>query len=118
MIERWIDEVKKKVQPEMLGMIAIHHGLVRATSKDGRRISRMRLSYDKDRLSTIVQDLKRRDGIGEIMVWINEGELSVGDDIMYVLVAGRFRQDVFPVLERLVGLIKSEVVKEEELEMA
>jgi hypothetical protein len=38
----------------------------------------------------------------------------VGDDIMYVLVAGRFRTDVLPTLQELLGIIKKDVVKEQE----
>lgn len=48
-------------------------------------------------------------------VWLNEGELNVGDDIMKVLVAGRFRSDVLPVLQDLLTFLKTEVVKEKEV---
>jgi len=57
----------------------------------------MGLSYNKGLLESTVREMKARDGIVEIRVWINEGELRVGDDIMYVLVAGRFRTDILPV---------------------
>ena len=39
----------------------------------------------------------------------------VGDDSMYVLVAGRFRTDVLPVLGDLVYRLKNEVIKETEI---
>jgi len=51
----------------------------------------------------------------EIKAWINQGELKIGDDIMYVLVAGRFRTDVLPVLQELLTFVKGEVVREEEV---
>jgi len=38
-----------------------------------------------------------------------------GDDIMKVLVAGDIRDNVFAALQRLVSLIKSEVLSESEL---
>ena len=47
-------------------------------------------------------------------VWLNEGELSVGDDIMYVLIGGDIRPHVVDALQYLVGRIKSECVTEEE----
>ncbi len=47
--------------------------------------------------------------------WVNEGSLSVGDDIMKVLVAGDIRDNVFAALQRLVSLIKSEVLSESEM---
>jgi molybdopterin synthase catalytic subunit len=55
------------------------------------------------------------EGIVDIRAWINEGTLSVGDDIMVVCVAGRFRKDVLPVFQELIALIKTEIVLEEEL---
>jgi hypothetical protein len=36
-----------------------------------------------------------------IKAWINEGPLKVGDDIMYVLVAGRLKTNVLPTFEEL-----------------
>jgi molybdopterin synthase catalytic subunit len=50
-----------------------------------------------------------------VKVWINSGNLKVGDKIMFVLVAGRFRTDVLPVFEELLSLIKNEIVTEEEV---
>ena len=48
-------------------------------------------------------------------VWINQGKLSIGDDIMFVLVAGRFRTDVLPVFQELIREIKNNVVTEKEM---
>ena len=42
------------------------------------------------------------------------GELTIGDDIMYVLVAGTIRPVVIPALEELVRQIKTTVVTEVE----
>jgi molybdopterin synthase catalytic subunit len=62
-----------------------------------------------------LDELSKRDGIVEIKVWINEGLLKIGDDIMYALVAGKFRTSVIPVLEELVSRIKKEIVSEKEI---
>jgi molybdopterin synthase catalytic subunit len=75
----------------------------------------MRLSYDRGLLAGAVADAKKREGIVDVRAWINEGDLKVGDDIMYVLVAGRFRTDVLPVLQELLTKIKGEVVREDEV---
>jgi molybdopterin synthase catalytic subunit len=50
-----------------------------------------------------------------VRVWVNEGHLGVGDDIMLVLVAGDIRDNVFPALQGLVGELKTRVVKEREI---
>lgn len=96
-------------------MILIHNGIVRETSKDGKPVKGMKLSYDSEKLNEIINEIKRKDGILEVKVWINEGHLKIGDDIMKVLVAGRLRTDVFPALQELIGKIKNEVVNEEEI---
>jgi molybdopterin synthase catalytic subunit len=114
MISEWIKEIKKNSPPDMLGMILAHNGVVRATSKEGKPVHSMRLSYDREKLENLVRIMKEREGIADIRVWINEGDLKIGDDIMNVCVAGRFRTDVFPALQDLVGTIKREIVKEEE----
>jgi molybdopterin synthase catalytic subunit len=114
MIKQWITEVKKKAPPEGLGMILIHNGLVRATSKEGRPVIGMRLSYDAEKLKMAITAHRDKEGIVDIRVWINQGDLQVGDDIMMALVAGRFRTDVLPVFESLIATIKKEVVRKEE----
>lgn len=114
MIDQWISEIKKNCPPESLGMILVHNGLVRATSKEGKQVSGMKLSYDRAALDKLVCRMRDTDGIVDIRVLINEGELELGDDIMHVCVAGRYRTDVFPVFQELISLIKKQIVHEEE----
>jgi molybdopterin synthase catalytic subunit len=115
MINQWIKEIKKECPANMLGMILLHNGIVRATAKNGGKIEAMNLSYDRAKLEAAVRELKKRDGIADIKAWINEGHLHVGDDIMNVCVAGRFRKDVLPVFQELITMIKTEIVREEEM---
>jgi molybdopterin synthase catalytic subunit len=116
MIEAWIKEIKKNCNPDVLGMILVHNGIVRATAKDGKPVKAMKLSYDKDMLQDVMEKYKAEAGIAEIKVWINQGELQIGDDIMNVCVAGRFRTDILPVFQELLTIIKNEIVREEEVE--
>ena len=116
MFEQWITEVKKEAAPEGLGMILIHNGLVRATSKEGRPVRGMKLTYDAEKLGRAVAENEKREGVSAIRVWINRGDLQVGDDIMRLLVAGRFRTDVLPVFESLLTIIKREIVREQEIQ--
>ena len=48
-------------------------------------------------------------------MWVNEGELNVGDDIMQVLIGADIRPHAVKCLETLVGRIKNECVTEKEL---
>jgi len=115
-IDRWIKEIKQKADPEELGMILVHNGIVRATSKSRKPVRGMKLSYDKEKLDSVVLTLKRKTGVLDIKVWINAGNLQVGDDIMFLAVAGRFRTDVLPVFQELLSAIKREIVTEQEIQ--
>jgi molybdopterin synthase catalytic subunit len=115
MIQSWIDEIKAQSAMDQLGMILIHNGIVRATSKEGKPVKGMFLSFDENLLDNTIARFKEADGIVDIKVWINHGKLSIGDDIMFVLVAGRFRTDVLPVFQELIREIKNNVVTEKEM---
>ena len=69
---------------------------------------------DEKKLKLLIPIFKQRTGVVEVKVWINSGNLKVGDNIMLLLVAGRFKTDVLPVLEELLALVKNEIVTEEE----
>jgi len=114
MIDNWISEIKQQADPRELGMILVHNGLVRATSKEGKDVRGIHLSSDKARLQELIRQYSSKEGIEAVRAWINDGNLEIGDTIMYVLVAGRFRTDVLPAFESLISAIKKEVVKEQE----
>ena len=54
-------------------------------------------------------------GIFLARVWLNEGQLETGDDIMLVLVGGDIRPHVVDALQELVGELKNHCVTEQEL---
>ncbi len=115
MIESWIEEVKQKANPEEIGMILVHNGIVRGSSKSGKPVRGMKLAYDQKKLDSVIPTFEKTPGIAAVRVWINSGDLKIGDNIMFLLVAGRFKTDVFPVLEKLLSIIKNEVVLEQEV---
>jgi len=115
MLDTWLKEVKETADPASLGMILVHDGIVRATSKTGEHIQGMRLSHDKQKLEMVVSQLRTWPGLVDIRVWINSGDLKVGDDIMLAMVAGRFRTDILPVFVELLNAIKNDIVHEDEI---
>lgn len=54
MIDEWLKEVKQRANPQDLGMIMVHNGIVRGTSKSGRPMQGMKLSYDQKRLNSVI----------------------------------------------------------------
>ena len=116
MIEKWLEEVKAAADPEELGMILVHNGIVRGASKSGKPVRGMKLSYDRKKLDSVLPGFRQRPGVVKVKVWINAGDLKVSDDIMLLLVAGKFRTDVLPVFEELLSVIKREIVTEVEIQ--
>ena len=114
-IDDWIRDVKSQPGSAAIGMILAHQGVVRGASRSGEPVSGMVLSTDSKRFDEVLAEAGSWPGIFAVRGWVNEGELSVGDDIMRVVVAGDIRDNVFAALQRLVALIKNEVVSESEL---
>ncbi len=114
-VQAWLDEIKGGPDAPRIGMYLVHNGVVRGAARDGSAVSGMDLSYERERLAEVVAQIGARPGVVAVRVWINEGRLSVGDDIMYALVAGDIRENVLGSLQELVRLVKSEVVTEREL---
>jgi molybdopterin synthase catalytic subunit len=113
--ENWLEEVRSLPGNPPIGMCLMHNGVVRGTARDGTPVSGMDLSYDAEKLCAIVDLIRCRNGIAEVRAWINQGRLSVGDDIMRVLVAGDNRDNVFAALQELVRLMKTDCIRENEL---
>jgi molybdopterin synthase catalytic subunit len=109
-------KLKRHPRSSEMGMIASHRGLVRATSRSGSPVRGLSIRFDSTIVKSIVDEIKRRPGIIEVLVDFNEGDLAVGDDVMVVLVAGDIRENVFPVLVDAVNLLKSKAaIKEEQI---
>jgi molybdopterin synthase catalytic subunit len=75
----------------------------------------MRFSYDAEKVETARNAALAMPGIQYVRVWLNSGELKVGDDIMLVLVGGDIRPHVIDALQSLVGEIKQFCVTETEV---
>ena len=122
-MDEWLKEAKKDVNADKIGMYLTHNGVVRSTAKalvrDGDenagKVTGMLFSYDKEKAAQIVQEAKQLEGIYYVRVWLNEGALQVGDDLMYVLIGGDIRPHVMEAMDTLVGRIKRECVTEQEI---
>jgi len=113
-MNRMIEIIKKNQDFEKVGMILCHNGIVRGYSKDGRKVKALKVKLDNAKLTNLINRIKRKPGIIDVLVDIREGELSIGEDIMYVVIAGDIRENVFPALKEVVNSIKSYVIKKEE----
>ena len=114
-LQTLIDTIKSRPDYDQAGMILAHNGVVRGTSRDGRKVSGLRVAVDHDKLSAILEKSRRAPGILDIQVWINEDrDLTVGDDVMFLVVAGDIREHVISALEAALNEIKSTVTSKTE----
>jgi len=122
-MDAWLKEAKAHASAPKIGMYLTHNGVVRQSAKakvrEGQEhtkpVTGMLFSYDREKVDAVVGDAYQMEGIHYIKVWLNEGELKVGDDIMYVLIGGDIRPRVVDCLQYLVGRLKQECVRETEL---
>ena len=122
-MDAWLAEAKGHESAPKIGMYLTHNGIVRQSAKakvrlgDGEAppVTGMYFSYESEKVEAVIEETYKMDGIYYIRVWLNEGELKVGDDIMYVLIGGDIRPHVVDALQYLVGRIKTECVTEKEL---
>jgi molybdopterin synthase catalytic subunit len=122
-IDQWLKEAKADPDACRAGMYLVHNGTVRETAKAQVRqgvagtkpVSGMLFSYDEEKVNAAVESARAMEGICYVRVWLNRGELQVGDDIMYVLIGGDIRPHVVDALQFLVERIKTQCVVETEL---
>lgn len=121
-IDQWLKEAKADPSAEKIGMYLVHNGTVRQTAKarvragdeGAQNVAGMYFAYDKEKVEAAVAQTYQMPGIYYIRTWLNSGELTVGDDIMVVLIGGDIRPRVVDALQFLVGKIKSDCVVETE----
>ena len=109
-INAMLDSIKTHPNFDQVGMVLCHIGVVRGTSRDGRKVNGLRVSVDHRKLDQIITEQKQRTGIVDIRVEIAENrDLAVGEEVMLLLVAVDIREKVIAVLTDALNLIKSTV---------
>jgi len=107
-----IKNVKSKTDFQKAGAIALFIGLVRGETLKGDKVQKLELEAYEEKaneiLASICNDLKKKQGIVDVQIHHLLGEFSVGEDLVYVLVAGAHRRNVFSVLEEAVERYKKE----------
>ena len=114
-IQTMLEQIKKHPDYHKAGMILCHNGVVRETSREGDEVTGLEITVDHEGLSRIISEQKKRPGIVEILIHINEGKaLKVGDDVMFLVVAGNIRENVIAVLTDTLNLVKSQVTSKKQ----
>jgi len=110
-----IDNIKKEPNYPKAGAIGLFIGVVRGETLESEKETVEGLTieaYEEKAdqvLAKISAELSKKPGIVNIQIHHLLGEFKVGDDLVYVAIAGAHRTDIFPVLREAVERYKSEV---------
>jgi molybdopterin synthase catalytic subunit len=108
-----IESIKRRDNFCSVGAIGLFIGVVRGeVSGGGGRVEKLSLEAYEEKatevLGRICSDLSNRSGIADVQIHHFVGDFHVGDDLVYVTVAGSHREQVFSVLREAVERYKSE----------
>jgi molybdopterin synthase catalytic subunit len=105
--------IRKSRNFEKTGAITLFIGVARGNNEKGEKVDKLTLEAYEEKANEILEgicdDLLQKPGIVDVQIHHLLGEFSVGEDLVYVSVAGSHRTDVFPVLREAVERYKHEV---------
>ncbi|MEM4947620.1 MAG: molybdenum cofactor biosynthesis protein MoaE [Candidatus Jordarchaeales archaeon] len=111
-LEDVLRKVKSNPRIREAGAIACFIGIVRGVTGDGVPVERLEVeAYEEkanETLARICSELSKREGVIDVQIHHKVGVFNVGEDLVYVVVAGKHREDVFPVLVEAVERYKRE----------
>ena len=107
-----LGNTRKSENFEKAGAIALFIGVARGETLEGEKVQKLTLEAYEEKanevLAKICADLSQRPGIVDVQIHHLLGEFDVGEDLVYVSVAGSHRAEVFSVLREAVERYKSE----------
>lgn len=115
-LQKMIEAIRSHPDFHKAGMVLSHNGVVRSTSRNGRAVSGIEISINREKFAEIIDNSKKRDGIVDVLVEIAEENtfLPVGSDVMMLVVAGDIRENVIETLRTTLDAIKTTVTAKKE----
>ncbi len=118
----WLEEAKQEPNAAKVGMYLTHNGVVRQTARAAVRegadvppVVNLIFSYDEAAVEQARKETLAMEGIYHVRIWLNQGRLSVGDDMMQVLIGGDTRPHTMAAMDSLLTCLKTACVREEEM---
>ncbi|MCW4001727.1 MAG: molybdenum cofactor biosynthesis protein MoaE [Candidatus Bathyarchaeota archaeon] len=107
-----LKSVKNRPNFHKAGALATFIGVVRGETRNGETVKKLILEAYEEKanevLDNICKELKKREDVIDVQIHHLVGEFIAGEDLVYVVVAGAHRQNVFPVLKEAVERYKKE----------
>jgi molybdopterin synthase catalytic subunit len=95
-----------------VGAIALFVGVARGETREKETVQKLELEAYAEKadsvLENICKDLTTRQGIVDVQIHHLVGTFEIGEELVYVAVAGSHRSNVFPVLQEAVERYKHE----------
>ena len=116
-----IASIRKNKEYSKTGAIGLFIGVARGEDNEGQKVQKLTLEAYEEKaneiLGKICDDLQQKPGIVDVQIHHLLGEFKVGEDLVYVSVAGSHRPEVFSVLREAVERYKHEapVFKKEQV---
>ena len=111
-IQHLIESVRKSENFDKAGAMAVFIGVARGETLEGEKVEKLTMQAYEEKanevLTKICSDLSKKSGIVDVQIHHLLGEFNVGEDLVYVSVAGSHRNEVFSVLQEAVERYKSE----------
>jgi len=111
-LEDILRKIRSNPRIKEVGAICCFIGIVRGVTRNGELVEKLEIeAYEEkanETLLKICEELSQREGIVDVQIHHNVGFFDVGDDLVYVVVAGSHRHQVFPVLMEAVERYKKE----------
>ncbi|MDY6932090.1 MAG: molybdopterin synthase [Halobacteriota archaeon] len=106
--------LKAKASPDIrkAGAIGTFTGIVRGVSEDVEVKAlefEMYAGVAEEKINHITEDLKKREGVLEVFIHHRSGYIETGNDIVYIVVLGAHRSQVFNALSDAIERVKEEV---------
>jgi molybdopterin synthase catalytic subunit len=120
-IQDVLGSIKADPNFQKAGAVACFIGVVRGETSEGESVQRLTIQGYEEKaqevLNQICTELTKKPGIVAVQIHHLLGEFCVGEDLVYVAVAGAHRQEVFNVLYEAVERYKHEapIFKKEEI---
>ncbi|MEX2738354.1 MAG: molybdenum cofactor biosynthesis protein MoaE [Candidatus Wukongarchaeota archaeon] len=109
-LEEVIAAVRENSDFYKAGAIVSFVGVVRGVTKEGEEVLGLELEAYEEKaeevLLEIVREIESREDIVDARIFHAVGDFSVGEDLVYVVLAGGHREDLFPALKEAVESYK------------
>ncbi|EFL49285.1 conserved hypothetical protein [Solidesulfovibrio fructosivorans JJ]] len=100
---------------EKVGMVLVHNGVARATSRKGAPVATLEVKVDQDMVEKFRQEGEAMPGMFRVLVEARAGTFAPGDDLLFIVAAGDIREHVLASLTHTLTRIKAEAITKTEI---